>query len=141
MERDVIADILKEYRRRGAYAVKIHGGPHQPRAVDIYACYRGVFIAIEAKRDHGIDATPRQKETLREVAAAKGMTVIAHDLKEATDVLDAVDKRFSRWQRIIEALRAFARLGNPLGYPRRPKRLDVPFEWYEEAFNLIGDGN
>jgi hypothetical protein len=39
----------------------------------------------------------------------------------------------ARIERAEEALRRFADLGDESRYPRRPSRLDVPFEWYVNA--------
>ncbi len=140
MESDVVKEILALYKKRGAWAVKVHGGPMQAKVVDIFACYRGVFIAIEAKDGYGKDATTRQLETLRQIDKAQGMTVVAHEAWEALEVLNSIDRRYSRSMRIRDALLSFARLGRARDYPVRPRRLDVPFEWYETAYKLIGDG-
>ena len=85
--------IQTAYRKRGAWIVKIHGGPMQPKAIDLIACYRGVFIGIETKAKYGEGPTVRQRETLREIDAADGWTCVAHDVAEALEVLDAVDTR------------------------------------------------
>lgn len=94
MESDVVKEILRLYKKRGAWAVKIHGGPMQARVVDILACYRGVFIAIEAKDGYGKEATARQLETLRQISNAQGMVVVAHDAQEALDVIAQIDRRY-----------------------------------------------
>lgn len=91
-ETPLVERILDAYRNAGAYAVKIHGDQSQPRDVDVHACYKGRFIALEVKREHGLDATPAQKEVIRQVQRAWGYTAVAHDLREALDVLDTIDR-------------------------------------------------
>lgn len=39
--------------------------------------------------------------------------------------------------RLRAALSPFAMIGNPLGYMKRPNRLDVPFEWCEAAYRAL----
>lgn len=53
---------------------------------DIYACYLGVFIAIEVKRP-GERPTPAQEQVLREIAAAGGLTYVLDDASEVKRVL------------------------------------------------------
>lgn len=142
-ESKLVTQILGAYRSRGAYAVKIHGERYQPVTIDIIACYRGVFVALEAKREYGMDATPLQQEILRQVRNAFGSTAVVHDVDEALAELDKIDTRFERSVSMRELLSRFASMGNPEDYPRRPQypqQLDIPFEWFEDAFKLIGDG-
>ncbi len=47
--------------------------------------------------------------------------------------LAAYTALMARIDRAEEALRRFADLGDESRYPRRPSRLDVPFEWYVNA--------
>jgi penicillin-binding protein-related factor A (putative recombinase) len=90
-ERDVTKAILREYRARGAWAIKIHGDARQPRVIDILACYKGRFIGIEAKDGPKKDATPMQEETLRQIKSARGISIVAHHVGEAVEVLNQID--------------------------------------------------
>lgn len=51
---------------------KIHGGPFQPRFVDIVGCLRGLFIALEVKRPHK-RPTPAQVSTMDDVIRSGGV--------------------------------------------------------------------
>lgn len=42
-------------------------------------------------------------------------------------------------ERLRELLTRFASIGDPSYYTTRPSRLDVPFEWCENAFYVVGD--
>lgn len=88
----VIANILKAFRKRGAWAVKIHGDAHQPKTVDILACYRGRFVAVEAKRLASQHATIRQRATLADIKKAEGRSGVAFSAEVALQLLDAIDE-------------------------------------------------
>lgn len=84
--------ILDEYRKRGAFAEKIHGGPTQPRLVDVIACYKGYFIALEVKIGHNYVPTPYQLHIIEDVVNAGGLGSVVYSLNEAVGHLDAIDR-------------------------------------------------
>lgn len=91
MEKRITNNIIKAYRSRGAWVIKIHGNVMQPQTIDLFACYKGRFIGIEVKDGYGKDATPMQLNTLLEIARAGGLTIVAHELSEAMSLLEAID--------------------------------------------------
>ena len=90
-EKQLVNAILTEYRKRGAFAEKIHGGPSQPRLVDIIACYHGYFIALECKTGTG-KLTPSQAHVLRDVDRAGGIAETAWTLEDAMGILTSIDR-------------------------------------------------
>ena len=90
-ERDVIKAIQQLLHKRGAYAIKIHGGPYQPKTIDLLVCYRGRFIGIEAK-DGKKEPTPLQWQVIREIRDAGGTAFPANSPNLVRLGLDAIDK-------------------------------------------------
>lgn len=90
-EKKIVNAILDAYRQRGAFAEKIHGGPQQPRLVDIVACYEGVFIALEVKAGNG-KPTPYQANVLSDVSSAGGVAEVVWSVDDATAILDEIEK-------------------------------------------------
>ena len=91
LESQLVAKILKAYRERGAYAEKIHGSAMQPRVIDIFACYRGRFIGLEAKVGNN-RPTIIQHEIIDRITQAGGVSYVVWDVRAATVVLDSIDE-------------------------------------------------
>ena len=89
-EKKLVNQILDAYRKCGAFAEKIHGGPAQPRLVDIIACYHGYFIALECKAGKG-KLTAYQAHVLQDVDRAGGIAETIWTLESALEVLDSID--------------------------------------------------
>lgn len=89
--------ILDEYRKRGAFAEKIHGGPTQPRLVDVIACYKGYFIALEVKIGHNYVPTPYQIHIIQDVVRCGGIAGVVYSLDEATKYLDRIDEQLAKY--------------------------------------------
>lgn len=89
-ESSVVDAIRRHLTARGAWVLKVHGGPSQRRGVpDLLVCYGGRFIAIEVKRRGG-RATPLQEHALREIEAAGGLTTLASDIDSVARLLDGI---------------------------------------------------
>ena len=91
--KDKIKAICKE---RGAYyAMPVMGGMASNGTPDFLICYKGLFIAIEAKAGKG-KATALQLVRLKEILVAKGTALIINEdtLTSFTEVLDAIDEGF-----------------------------------------------
>lgn len=57
-------------------------GGYGKSTVDFLVCYRGVFIAIEAKAPGGRGKlTGRQMKTLRDIADAGGVTIVVDTIE------------------------------------------------------------
>lgn len=88
----IVQNVKKLIRARGGWVVKIHGGAYQDAGTpDLLACYKGRFIAVEAKTARGV-ARPEQLVAQRAIIEAGGYALITHLIGDVTDVLDAIDK-------------------------------------------------
>lgn len=88
----IVQNIKKLIRARGGWCVKIHGGPYQDAGTpDILACYKGRFVAIEAKTSRGV-VRPEQRVAQQAITGSGGYALITHLVGEVADVLDAIDE-------------------------------------------------
>lgn len=84
--------IKKEIKTRVGYANKNHGSMISEKGIpDIIACYKGFYLAIEAKEE-GNTPTPQQGIHLRNIQKAGGITAVVWTLEEAKKVLDILDE-------------------------------------------------
>lgn len=90
-ERLVVAKCLKLIRDRGGYAEKVHGDIFQPASIDIFACYRGVFIGIECK-DLNERPTARQVYAMAQIINAGGRAFVARSPSDVERILDEIDE-------------------------------------------------
>lgn len=83
--KDKVKRLLKKY---GAYYfMPVQTGYGAP-TLDILACYKGIFIAIETKAP-GKKPTARQELTIKEIKAANGLVyVIDGDITELEEMLE-----------------------------------------------------
>lgn len=80
----VKAEIREYLKSIGAWYVQPIGSGYGAASLDFFVCYRGRFIAIEAKRPGG-KPTPRQDAIMKEVRAAYGYAWLIdnlHDLQQ-----------------------------------------------------------
>ena len=83
-------------KARGAYyAMPVMGGMASNGTPDFLICYKGCFIAIEAKAGKG-KATALQLVRLKEILVAEGTPLIINEdtITAFTEVLDAIDEGF-----------------------------------------------
>ena len=88
--KDKIKAICKS---RGAYyAMPVMGGMASNGTPDFLICYKGRFVAVEAKAGKG-KATPLQLVRLKEISKANGMALIVNEnsIEAFVDVLDNID--------------------------------------------------
>jgi len=74
--------------------MKIHGGDNPFQAaglLDIYCCYRGWFIGIEAKTPVG-GLSKLQEKTLRDIEAAGGCAAVVTSVEEVTSLLSKLER-------------------------------------------------
>lgn len=93
--KDKIKAICKE---RGAYyAMPVMGGMASNGTPDFLICYKGQFIAIEAKAGKG-KPTALQLVRLREILKAGGTPLVINEsnITALSDVFDAIDEGFTR---------------------------------------------
>lgn len=90
----MVKKTLEQLRPRGGVWIKIHGSPMQIGGLpDIIGCYRGRFIALEAKRDATGKPTKLQAYWLGKIKAAGGVTALIYTPEQALAVLDRIDER------------------------------------------------
>jgi hypothetical protein len=72
------------------YRMPVTGGFGHSGQLDFYGCYRGKFIGVEAKAEHGVISMLQQKE-IEAIRAANGFACVVrgdHGLNELIDFLD-----------------------------------------------------
>ena len=84
-------EIKKVLTKRGVWFFMPVAGPFGRHGIpDFICCYKGNFLAIEAKAPKG-QPTELQLETLSQISSADGWTVIAYDGETVDSVLTAID--------------------------------------------------
>jgi hypothetical protein len=83
--------IAAEFRARGGFVFKVHGGPTMMAGLpDLPGCYRGRSVWFETKMP-GNKPTPIQLLRHRQIRAAGGIVAVPRSVAEAMAVLDAID--------------------------------------------------
>lgn len=91
-ETNLVKSWYPRLRKRGAYFVKIHGGPHQTRGLlDLTIVYRRYTLFVEAKMPGG-KLTDKQKETIKKIRAAGGIAFKAEKWRDIERWLDRIDE-------------------------------------------------
>lgn len=87
-EGKVKAKIKKLLNKHGVYShMPVQNGMGAP-SLDYVCCFRGLYIAIEAKAP-GKKPTPRQHKTMQQIRAAGGYAFVVHD-DETLELLERV---------------------------------------------------
>lgn len=87
--------IQKFIKQRGGYCFKNHGDmATEPGRPDIVCCYKGLFVAIEAKVDNN-KPSPSQGIHCRNIWKAGGIACIVWDVSEVDLLLNAIDMSIS----------------------------------------------
>ena len=88
LEASIVRSITSMLKKRGAWFLKVHGGPFQrPGVPDILVCLNGFFYAFEVKRP-GEKATPTQEREIEAIRKAGGLAVVVTSVEEAMTILD-----------------------------------------------------
>jgi len=83
--------IQKIITKRGGYCFKNHGDmTTEPGRPDIICCYKGLFVAIEAKVDNNAPSKA-QGIHCRKIWKAEGIAIITWDVSSVEEVLDFID--------------------------------------------------
>jgi Holliday junction resolvase len=93
LEKQVLDAIRKYLRSKGAYVVKQHGsGMSEAGVPDLLCCYKGRFIGIEVKRNHVQSRVSKiQEQHLLRIRAAGGIAIVARQVQDVREVLEAID--------------------------------------------------
>lgn len=78
---------------RGGFAFKVWGSSQQEKGIpDNICCYRGRFLAFEAKRREDQKPSPYQQYQIGRITAAGGVATVIHSVEEAMSFLDRIDE-------------------------------------------------
>lgn len=91
LEKDLVKAIRARLEGLGALVIKIHGERYQEAAVDLLICYRGRFIACEAKVGSNV-ATQHQEVFLNRIRNAGGIGITAWTVADCLVPLQMIDK-------------------------------------------------
>jgi Holliday junction resolvase len=96
-EAEITKKAVKELRKRGHFATKIHGGPHQPAGLpDIVACIRGHFVGIEMKAPgKEANVTEKQAKKLRDIKKAKGITSVETSVEGVIELAERIEAKYA----------------------------------------------
>lgn len=87
-EATIVKAITSMLRARGAWFLKVHGGPFQrPFVPDILFCLDGRFGGFEVKQP-GERATPGQLREIEAIRRAGGLAAVVTSVAEAEAVID-----------------------------------------------------
>ena len=85
--------IAQEFRARGGFIFKIHGGPTMMAGLpDLCGSYRGLFVGLESKLP-GNTASPAQLLRQQQIRDSGGISEVVYSVDEAMAVLDRIDAR------------------------------------------------
>jgi len=81
-----ICDYLKKLDK--CFFWKEHGGMYGTAGIpDIIICYKGKFVALEAKRPGG-KLTKLQEKTIKDIRAAEGAAYIVTSVEEVKEIME-----------------------------------------------------
>lgn len=88
--KDAIKKFLKE---RGAwYFMPVSNGMGQVGIPDIICCYKGLFVAIEAKAPgKKANTTPNQERVLQSIRDASGYAFVVDDPSDLPAIFNSID--------------------------------------------------
>lgn len=85
-ETRLVNKTLALLRKHGAWVFKVHGDPLQPVVIDLIGIIDGMGFALEAKVGDN-EPTALQRLTMKQVAAAGGITGVFRTPEEALQLL------------------------------------------------------
>ena len=92
-EKDLIAKISNYLKSvNDLFFWKEHGGQYGTAGIpDLIVCYKGKFIAFEAKVGKN-KATPLQDATIKRIIQAGGYALVVRTLDEVKEIIEALAK-------------------------------------------------
>lgn len=96
-EAEITKKSVKALRKRGHFATKIHGGPHQPAGLpDIVACICSHFVGIEMKAPGKENTlTERQAKKLRDIKSAGGVGVLCTSVEQVEELAERIERKYA----------------------------------------------
>ena len=83
-----IKDFLDD---RGAFWSMVTGGAYsKPGDPDMVVCYKGHYIAIEAKAPNGVQS-PEQKTRQKQIEKTHGIYILAYSVRDVERELNSID--------------------------------------------------
>lgn len=83
--------IMKEWRKMGAFCFKVHGSEMQMAGVpDIAGTFRGLSVWCETKMP-GNGPSRIQLHRIKQIRMAGGLVVVAYSVEEATEMLKHIE--------------------------------------------------
>lgn len=84
-------DIKAHVEGRGGHYTPVTGGPYgRPGEPDGIVCYKGMYVAVEAKTYEGTQSTI-QKLRQKQIEAAGGIYILARSVEDVAKILDEID--------------------------------------------------
>lgn len=90
-ESNLQTKMIAYLKSQGAVVNNIHGSEYQSSISDLIICYRGRYIALEAKGPNG-SIRPGQRRRLRKVQKAGGIGEVVYGLEKVKDILESIDE-------------------------------------------------
>lgn len=92
-EKDLIAKISNYLKSvTDLFFWKEHGGQYGTAGIpDVIVCYKGKFIAFEAKVGKN-KPTPLQHATIKRIIKAGGYALVVRTLEEVKEIITAIEK-------------------------------------------------
>lgn len=91
-EKSIVERIVRYLKRTGAWHYKTHGSQFTRAGVpDLLVCYRGVFIALEAKKPTGGKVTRIQEIEIERIVKAGGHAAVVTDVPEVEAIIALID--------------------------------------------------
>lgn len=91
LESNLQTKIIAYLKSQGAVVDNIHGSEYQASVSDLLICYRGRYIALEAKGPDG-SIRPGQRRRLRKVQKAGGIGEMVYGLEKVKEILRSINE-------------------------------------------------
>lgn len=90
--KDEIKNLLESYGSELYYFMPVQTG-YGKRGLDFFVCFKGMFIAVEAKRSRGY-AKKFQEDLIEQVRDAHGHAILCDDVAQLTELLQYIQGHF-----------------------------------------------
>ena len=91
MEKNLQTQIIKYLKSQGAVVDNVVGNEFQSNIADLLVCYKGQYIALEAKAPNGV-LSKGQRYRLIKVQKAGGIGEVIYSLEKVKNILKTIDE-------------------------------------------------